>query len=108
MKLIAIVTTVGSREQAQAIARLLVERRLVACAQISEIESVYRWEGRVQQEPECRLLLKTCDSHYQAVETALREAHPYQLPAIFAVAVEHAYAPYAEWVRDSLHPDAAG
>ncbi len=100
MSLLAVFTTVGTREQAQAIAAALVERRLVACAQISAIESVYAWEGALQREPECRLLLKTTREAYAAVEAALRELHPYELPAIFAVAVEHAYAPYAAWVRD--------
>ena len=53
---IAVVTTVARLEDAQAMARALVERRLAACAQIERIESVYRWQGAVQQEPEYRVL----------------------------------------------------
>jgi periplasmic divalent cation tolerance protein len=98
MKLLAVFTTVASREEAQKIASALVERKLVACAQISEIESYHYWEGTVQHEPEFRILLKTTDAQYQAVEAAIREMHSYELPAIHAVAVEHVYGPYASWV----------
>jgi periplasmic divalent cation tolerance protein len=99
MDCVAVITTVGSRDQARAIARTLVERGLVACAQISEIESLYRWDGALQDEPEWRLLLKTVAARYDAVEAAIRALHPYALPAIYALPVERAFAPYAEWVR---------
>jgi periplasmic divalent cation tolerance protein len=107
MKPIAVVTTVASREQAQRIARALVERRLAACAQISEIESIYRWEGALQQEPECRVLLKTVDERYAEVEATLRELHPYELPAIHAFALEHVFEPYARWVVSETSPPSA-
>lgn len=98
MKLLAVYTTVASRDDAQRLAAAVVERRLAACAQISEIESVYRWDGALQHEPEFRILFKTTDAQYAAVEAAIRELHGYALPAIHAVAVEQAYAPYADWV----------
>lgn len=98
MKLIAVFTTVASREEARRIARTLVERKLVACAQISEIESFYHWDGAVQNENEFRLLLKTTDRNYRVVENAIKELHSYALPAIHALKFEHVYAPYAEWI----------
>ena len=79
-------------------ARALVERRLAACAQIMPIESYYAWQGAVQNAPEFRVLFKTTDARYGAVEAAIRELHEYELPAIHAVALEHAHAPYADWV----------
>ncbi|MEJ8825998.1 divalent-cation tolerance protein CutA [Variovorax humicola] len=99
MKHIAVVTTVGSRAEAQAMARALVERKLAACAQISEIESFYAWDGAVQHEGEFRVLFKTTSERYAAVESAIRELHSYELPAIHAIALEHIYAPYAEWIE---------
>ena len=54
-----VVTTVGTADAARALARDMVERRLAACAQITAIESIYRWQGAVEHEPEFRLLLKT-------------------------------------------------
>ncbi|MFZ5542629.1 MAG: divalent-cation tolerance protein CutA [Pseudomonadota bacterium] len=97
---IAVVTTVATREQARAMARALVERRLAACAQISEIESFYTWEGTVQHEPECRVLLKTTRERYAALEAAIRGLHPYELPAIHAFAMDQAYGPYAAWIDE--------
>ncbi len=101
MKPIAVVTTVASREEAQRVARTLVERGLAACAQISEIESVYRWQGEVQQEPEFRILLKTTDERYEQVESAIRDLHSYELPAIHAFAFEHVFPAYAAWIAEN-------
>jgi periplasmic divalent cation tolerance protein len=96
---IAIVTTVATREDARRIGTALVERHLAACAQISEIESIYAWQGALQQEPEFRLLLKTTEEHYASVEEAIRKLHPYELPAIHAFAFAHVDAAYAAWIE---------
>ena len=101
MKPIAVVTTVANREDAHRLARTLVERKLAACAQISEIESIYHWKGAVQQEPELRVLFKTTDERYDLVESTIRELHPYELPAIHAFAFEHVYPAYAEWILEN-------
>ena len=100
MNLIAIHTTVGTRAQAQHMARTLVERRLAACAEISEIESFYSWKGAIQNEPEFRLVLKTTEARYEAAEAAIVELHPYELPAVHAVPLAHVHGPYARWVED--------
>lgn len=106
MDLIALYTTVATEEEARRLARVLVERKLAACAQISEIESFYAWKGAVQNEREWRLLFKTTASRYEAVEQALRELHGYELPAVFAVPVVHVFAPYAAWVEAGSSGDA--
>jgi periplasmic divalent cation tolerance protein len=101
MRPIAVITTVASREEAQRVACTLVERGLAACAQISEIESVYRWQGEVKQEPEFRILLKTTDERYEQVESAIRDLHSYELPAIHAFAFEHVFPAYAAWIAEN-------
>ncbi len=98
MKLLAVYTSVATLEEARKIASALVERRLVACAQISTIESFYRWNDAVQQEPEWRILCKTTEVQYDAVQAAIRALHSYQLPAIHAVALERVDEPYARWI----------
>lgn len=100
MTLLAVYTTLATRDDAQRIATAMVERRLAACAQIEAIESVYRWQGAVQREPEFRLMLKTTEARYPALEAAILALHPYDLPAIHAVAVVRAHAHYAAWVVD--------
>ncbi|MEY4761245.1 MAG: hypothetical protein RLZZ200_1101 [Pseudomonadota bacterium] len=102
--LIAIVTTLATRDDARRMARELVGQGIVACAQLSDIESIYRWRGDVQQEPEVRLLLKTTASRYGDVEAAIRALHPYDLPALFALPVSDASADYADWVRGNTRP----
>ena len=98
---IAVVTTVASPAEAQRLAQALVQRRLAACAQVSQIQSVYRWQGEVHNEPECRVVIKTTRERYAQVEQAIRELHSYELPAIHALAFEAVYAPYGEWIAQS-------
>src|SRR6185295_4856482 len=98
MKPIAIFTTAGSADEARRIARAVVERRLAACAQITEIESFYRWQGAVQNDKEYRILIKTTEAQYASVEAAIRELHSYELPAISSMPFERAFGPYAEWI----------
>lgn len=102
--LVAVVTTTGSRADALRLARLAVEGRLAACAQVSPIESVYVWQGAVQHEPEYRLVLKTTAELRAALEAALAQAHPYQVPAILTVPLAHANRAYADWVRAETTP----
>lgn len=101
--IVVLLTTVAQRQQAQTLARALVEQRLVACAQIDAIESVYRWEGALQQEPEFRLWLKTTAERVPAAVAALRAQHPYTLPQIVVLAAQ-ASADYAHWVGAQVQP----
>ena len=104
MSCIAVFTTVGKLAQARAIARALVERKLAACAQISEIESVYVWNGAVQNEQEFRILLKTTRERYREVEAAILELHPYELPAVFSIPFDQVYAPFGVWIAKECIP----
>jgi len=99
-----VLTTVATRGDALALAQAMVEGRFAACAQIGAIDSVYRWQGAVVQEGEFRVLFKTTAARYAALEAALRERHPYQLPAIVAVPVSEAWAPFAEWLAEDSAP----
>ena len=100
---LAVVTTVDSQQEAQRMARALVERGLAACAQISEIESFYSWDGAVQNAKEFRVLFKTTGALYEAIELAIRELHSYELPAIHAYAIEKIAEPYAAWIDSGCH-----
>jgi periplasmic divalent cation tolerance protein len=95
---LAVVTTLPTRAAAQDLARALLAQRLAACAQITEIESFYVWDGALQQAPEWRLLLKTRATLYARLEAAIRAAHPYELPAIHALPLAAIDAAYAGWI----------
>lgn len=101
-ELLAVFTTVANPADADALARAAVEQRLAACVQMEAIRSTYRWQGDVACDDEVRLMFKTDRARYAALESLLREHHPYELPAIFALPVAEADAGYAAWVRDSL------
>jgi periplasmic divalent cation tolerance protein len=101
MKTIVVLTTIDNLEDARAIASALVERKLAACVQVSTIESVYAWQGAVQNDTEYRVVAKTTADRYADVEAAILDLHTYDLPAIYALDVAVAYAPYAEWVASN-------
>ena len=103
-RFLLVVTTVDARDAADRLARELVEQGLAACAQISSIDSYYTWEGEVRHEPEFRILFKVAEAACGDAEAAIRALHPYQLPAIHAIAVERAHAPYAEWIAANSRP----
>ena len=107
MATIAVLTAIDSLGQARAIAAMLVERRLAACVQISEIESVYTWQGAVQRDDEFRVFAKTTEDRYSEVEAAIRELHSYDLPAIYAISLSPVFDPYAEWVAEHSTPGKA-
>jgi periplasmic divalent cation tolerance protein len=102
MTAIAVVTTVGDKKEARRMARALVEAKLAACAQISRIDSVYAWKGKIENGKEYRVLFKTLEAHYPAVERAIRELHSYELPAIHSFAFEHVSKAYVDWIEASV------
>ena len=92
-------STVASREQAEPIARALIEERLAACVSlVPGCLSVYRWQGEVEQADEVLLLIKTTRNRYAALEKRLLELHPYELPELVALAPDRMLRAYAGWV----------
>lgn len=106
MKLVAVCTTVGQADDARRIATAAVEQGLAACVHIDAIESVYRWQGRVQHETEQRLMLKTTEAAAPALRELVRQMHPYELPALYSFEVAEAQPDYATWVMEQTQPPA--
>jgi len=99
MSTLLVLTNVPSRAVAERLADLLIEGRLAACVNIlAPCRSVYRWKGAVQREEEHPMLIKTTRERYPALEQALRQGHPYELPEIIAVPIERGLPAYLEWV----------
>ena len=102
LDILSVTTTVGSREQAQVLARALVERRLAACVQVEPgVQSLYRWQGKVCDDPEVRLVIKTLPGCEAALQALFKSHHPYELPQ-FLCSRMAASAGYAEWVRNEV------
>lgn len=98
-----VLSTAGSEEEAQKIARHLVENHLAACVNIvPRIESMYRWEGKIESSRECLMVIKTVSGNFSAVRDAILELHSYDLPECISIAVDDGSAAYLEWVDQSL------
>jgi periplasmic divalent cation tolerance protein len=94
-----ILTTAGSQEEAGKIAQALVERRLAACVNIvPQIQSVYRWQGKVETGQECLLLIKTQAALYEGVRDAVKELHSYDLPECVMLEVSAGSQEYLDWI----------
>lgn len=101
MELIEVCTTLDDGERARLIARTMVERRLAACAQISAVNSFYRWNGALCEAPEFRITLKTTAAAAPALQAAVRALHPYELPEIVTQPLHCDDPAYADWVADN-------
>ncbi|HXF44508.1 MAG TPA: divalent-cation tolerance protein CutA [Burkholderiaceae bacterium] len=100
-----VLTNCPDAASARRIAAALVERRLAACAnQMAPVQSVYRWQGAIEEAAEVPLLIKCTRARYPEVEAAIRELHPYSVPEIVAWPVAVGYAPYLRWVDDETQP----
>ncbi len=98
-----VLTTAGSKEEAGRIAETLVERRLAACVNIvPQVESIYRWEGKVERAEEWLLLIKTTGAAFERVRDAIKELHSYELPECIGVSIEDGSPAYLRWIADSV------
>src|SRR5260221_10446943 len=98
-----VLTTASSPEEARGIARALVERRLAACVNIVPgVESVYRWQGKVESAAEWLLVIKTTQGVFPKLREALKELHSYDVPECVMLAVEDGDAEYLRWVGESV------
>jgi periplasmic divalent cation tolerance protein len=98
-----VLCTFPDSKQARQIGTLLVERQLTACVNlVPAVESIYRWQGKVENATEVLAVFKTTTAVFLAFEKALAELHPYEVPEIIAIHPAEVSATYAAWVRDSL------
>lgn len=100
---IVVFMTAADADEARRIANHLVDEQLAACVQIlPEIESVYRWQGKVEHEKERLILAKTTAAQFVELEKAVRAIHSYETPEIVAVAMTALSEPYRAWLVNSL------
>jgi periplasmic divalent cation tolerance protein len=101
--MLIVFTTTPNQEEAESLARKVVDSKLAACVQIiPQITSFYVWEGETQKEEEWLLLIKTTDEKFAELEAFVEANHSYDVPEIAALSVEKVSARYAEWLRRSL------
>lgn len=100
MSTLLVLTNCPDETSANAIALAVVEAGLAACVNIlPRVQSIYRWQGSVESATEIPLLIKTTAANYAALETAIGERHPYEIPEIIALPVERGLPAYLNWVQ---------
>ena len=101
---LVVVTSLPSLENAQSLARLLVNERIAACVQLSSnVQVIYRWEGKVCDESEVLLSAKTTVNQWPTISSFIQKNHPYDLPEILAFTPEQYSEQYGAWVSSEVN-----
>ncbi|KAL8213613.1 UNVERIFIED_CONTAM: hypothetical protein K2H54_067423 [Gekko kuhli] len=95
--------TCPSEQVAKEIARAVVERRLAACVNVvPRITSIYEWKGKIEEDAEVLLMIKTRSSRIPALAEFVRSVHPYEVAEVIAVPIQQGNPPYLQWVKDTV------
>lgn len=104
-KLIVFVTA-PDKKVAKIIAKELLDKNLAACISIQEpVVSLFHWKGKVEEENEVLLMIKTNTKAFKALESAIRKIHPYDVPEIIASSITHGNSDYLKWIDDTITKD---
>jgi len=100
-----VLCTCPDSDVANEIAQHLVRSHLAACVKLlSDVQSVYRWQGQVEQATEVQLLIKTCAGHLPALYTAITQLHPYEVPEMIATEIVSGWPAYLDWMQAQMDP----
>ena len=94
-----LMTTTPSPEDAQRIARLLIEEKLAACVQLLPIQSFFTWKDRIQQDNETLLLIKTRKALFEAAIARIKDVHRYEVPEIVGTELVAGFQGYFDWIE---------
>lgn len=103
-----VLVTIDTEAHAQTLAQQLVEARLAACVSLGPVQSVYRWQGRIHQDNEWQLTIKTDLSRFDALAQFITQHHPYDLPEIIALPLAAGTTAYLTWLGDQIQPPESG
>ncbi len=97
MDIISVYSTFATKEEASRIIQILLEEKLIACANLTPIESFYAWKGEIRCDGEWSVLAKTTDTLWTTIKNRISELHSYEIPCIIRYQIE-ANKAYTEWV----------
>jgi len=99
---VVVLVTCGSEEEALKIANALVEDRLAACVNlVTPIRSIYRWEGKIWDEKEWLLIIKTQKHRFEELEKKVKSLHSYSVPEIVSLSITEGSSAYLHWIREN-------
>ncbi len=103
VQFVVVFVACGSEEEASTIAHALVDEKIAACANIvSPIRSIYRWDGKIWDEKECLLIIKTQETRFQDLERRVKSLHSYQVPEIISLPIQAGSSPYLKWLEENM------
>lgn len=102
MKLIEIKTTCDNKEYCERISDLIISKRLAACIQTTTINSVYRWNSKIDNSAEYLISIKTIETKAEEIFKLIKSTHPYETPQLYYVPVEFADENYFNWIKEAL------
>ena len=102
--MITIITTLHKKEDAIRIGKGLLEKRLIACYNLWAIESAYWWKGKLEEEPETMMLLKTQPKRFDEISSYIKDQSGYEVPDIFSLSPDQTNPAFDRWVTDETSP----
>jgi periplasmic divalent cation tolerance protein len=100
------ITTTPSKNEAEKIAKTLLEERLIACANIiGPVQSLFWWQSKIDEAQEHLILMKTRKDLFSKLSEKVKALHSYQVPEIIAMPIVEGFKPYLEWLESSLKMD---
>ena len=96
-----VLTTIAAEADGAAFARTLVEEQLAACVNLMPVRSIYRWQGKLEDDGETLAIIKTTRERYDDLATRLRALHPYEVPEILVLPIADGGASYLAWLEES-------
>tara|TARA_B100000029_G_scaffold112909_1_gene105084 strand:- start:568 stop:879 length:312 start_codon:yes stop_codon:yes gene_type:complete len=103
MKPVIIVSTFPNKTIIKKIGKQLVEKKLVACVNISKIDSIYSWKGKIENDSEYLAIFKTTKKNQVSLKNEIKKLHPYDVPEIAEITVNSMNKPYLDWLVDSTN-----
>jgi periplasmic divalent cation tolerance protein len=97
-----VLTTCGTKDEAEDIAWALVERKLAACVNIVPLTSIYRWKDDIESNPEHLLMIKTTAAAFERVRDVIKELNSYELPECIQLSIESGSEVYLKWIGESV------
>ena len=102
MGYIIVTTTIENQKDAESLARKIVEAKLGACVQISEIKSIFRWKGKIEVAREFKIEIKTPSENYKRLQGFILKNNKYEVPEIVAVKIKKGYDKYLNWIEEEI------
>jgi periplasmic divalent cation tolerance protein len=101
MSALLVFITCKDSEEGKKIANELVQGRLAACVNLSKVESIYRWKGKVERSGEYLLIVKTVEERFEELRKKVKEIHSYEVPEIVGIKIETGDKGYLDWLKES-------